>query len=101
MNALTPEPTYASCPFCGGDAVGPTYSQFDDLGKTWYVAKISCNSCGAHGPVRNDYPENPIASPEDEAKADEIEDWILAAWNRMPAVSDKSAERMDARKQIR
>ena len=88
---------YANCPFCGGDEIGPSYTQFDDRGKTWHVATICCNSCGAHGPVRNDYPENPIASPAAEAKADEIEDWTLAAWNRMPAIAADAAKRMDAR----
>jgi hypothetical protein len=88
---------YANCPFCGSDDTGPSYSEFTDRGRTWHVAMAGCGACGAHGPVRNDYPENPIATPADEAKADEIEAWTKAAWNRMPAITADAAKRLDAR----
>ena len=88
---------YANCPFCGSNDVGPTYTKFEDMGRTWHVANISCSHCCAHGPVRNDYPADPCATAVDEAKADEIEEWTMAAWNRHPAVTPEAAARLDAR----
>jgi hypothetical protein len=60
---------------------------------------IGCASCGAHGPVRNDYPADPTTD-DGGRLADDIETWTAAAWNRMPAVSGNECIRLDARIRI-
>ena len=84
---------YASCPFCGSDDIGPSYLSFEHSGRTFVTATISCCACGAHGPVRNDYPPD---DSENDLLADAIEDWTRAAWNRMPRISPEEADKHDA-----
>ena len=89
-------PEYANCPFCGSRNVGPSYWDCKHGDRIFKCTAIGCSDCAAHGPVRNDYPLL-IDTTANKEKADKIEEWTRAAWNRLPAIAGKEASKLDAR----
>lgn len=90
------DPGYKACPFCGSDAVGPIYWDYTHNGVKYLCTAIGCAACGSHGPVRNDYPENPVL----DVKSDEIEDWTQRAWNRDHPITPQDADAVNARHNV-